>query len=178
MSIALLLNWLDKDTVHSEADDLESVLYTILTVCTYTTGPGTLRCTIPGEKSIPLNRWFWQSDAHELARNKWFLLEHFDEFSGPRLPQYWQDFSPYLKRLVKIFSDRSPTVTLALPTRNLSRYSMTRFAFIKRATNSLNHMLISLRTICLLQSGVEMKMRALVRNGEGPKYPVGHDFLS
>jgi hypothetical protein len=99
MSLAALSTPPDK-FIHSEVD-LESILYSILVVCTYTTGPGILRRPIDHTPSIPMNRWFCETSRHELARKKSCLLGSFDKYIGDRLPAYWRDFTPYLQRLIR-----------------------------------------------------------------------------
>ena len=96
MCIASLLNLLT-DFIHSEVDNLESILYTILAVCTYTNGPAMLRFSIPEEQSIPMNRWFYKSSQKKLACQKDNTLSYFSKHIKSHLPKYWNDFAPYLK---------------------------------------------------------------------------------
>jgi hypothetical protein len=98
MSIASLSK--SGNFVHSEVDDLESVLYTVLSICTYTNGPGILRCPIPQEQSILMNRWFHESSPNTLAIWKDSTLTYFSKHVEPCLPKYWEDFTPYLKRFI------------------------------------------------------------------------------
>lgn len=88
---------------HNECDDLESLLHVILTVCTYMEKPGKLRRPLKKEASIPMSNWFTYNKTRRnaLARNKIYCLDNFRECIGRRLSPYWQDFIPYLERLVK-----------------------------------------------------------------------------
>jgi len=94
--------------IHSEVDDLESVLYTVLSVCTYTNGPAILRCPNPQDQPILMNTWFYESSRGELARRKDSTLSYFGHYIEPCLPKYWKDFAPYLKQIVEACWD-SPT---------------------------------------------------------------------
>jgi len=98
MSIASLTK--SHNFVHSEADDLESVLYTVLSICTYTNGPGILRCPVPQEQSILMNKWFHERSPNSLAIWKDSTLSYFSRHVEPCLPKYWKDFTPYLKQLI------------------------------------------------------------------------------
>ena len=89
--------------VHHAGHDLESLLNTILTVCHYTVGPnGELRQnTNEDSEKIKLNHWFVEEDRTDLAVWKNATLEAFKTFIQPVLPEYWQDFAPYLRRLIE-----------------------------------------------------------------------------
>ena len=113
MSIASLLN-LPTDFIYLEVDNLESILYTILVVCTYTNGPAMLCFSIPEEQSIPMNRWFYESSQKELAHWKDNTLSYFRKHIEPRLPKYWNDFAPYLKWFIDACWE-SPTCFLDQP---------------------------------------------------------------
>lgn len=84
---------------HQPKHDLESLFHVILTICTYVTGPCTLRTPIPAEKSVCLNEWWAVSDRHRLARTKAGILSAFDDYVLNRLPPYWGDFQDILKDL-------------------------------------------------------------------------------
>lgn len=103
MSIETLRLPLDSPFKYHAGHNLESLLYTMLTLCTYTVGPGgQLRENTNDDisKSIKLNEWFSIALRLPLAEKKAFTLESYDTFIQPDLPQYWQDFSPYLQRLI------------------------------------------------------------------------------
>lgn len=99
------LGWMKpSDFAHQPKHDLESLFYVLLTLCTYTTGPGCLRAHIPeaDEPSVCLNEWWATHDHHQLARNKGVMLSSLDLFVLSRLPSYWDDFHPVLKGLHKV----------------------------------------------------------------------------
>ncbi len=97
---------------HCAAHDLEALLSTIITVCNYTTGPGgQLRTPVKGDEDIPINSWFTKEKIRELACNKSIHLEGFDQTILPFLPPYWEDFAPYLQRLIDATWDAKPFLT-------------------------------------------------------------------
>lgn len=74
----------------------------MLTICHYTTGPaGQMRHPAIGDESMRLNKWFLTADREDLACTKSITLEAYKTRIHPRLPAYWQDFSPFLERLVR-----------------------------------------------------------------------------
>ncbi len=87
---------------HRPGHDLESLLNTMLTICHYTTGPGgKLRQPLPNDERIRFNTWFTTSNHDDLAFIKSITLEAFKTRIKPHLPQYWQDFAPFLARLIE-----------------------------------------------------------------------------
>ena len=87
---------------HRPGHDLESLLNSMLTICHYTTGPGgQFRQPLPGDERIRFNTWFTTSNRDDLACTKSITLEAFKTRIKPHLPQYWQDFAPFLTRLIK-----------------------------------------------------------------------------
>lgn len=90
------------DFTHQPKHDLESLFYVLLTLCSYTTGPGRLRDHIAtvDEPSVCLNEW-WNlaNNRHELARNKAGLLSCIDINITSRFPPYWNDFRPVVEEL-------------------------------------------------------------------------------
>ena len=96
--------------IHKPGHDLESLLNCMLTMCHYTVGPGgkPFRQPLPGDDRIRFNTWFTVGDREDLAFIKSGTLEAFTTLIKPRLPQYWQDFTPFLERLIKSTWDGYP----------------------------------------------------------------------
>ena len=112
MSLEALMSSPTTPFVHHAGHDLESLLNTILTVCHYTVGPnGQLRKHETAEDSkIKLNHWFVKGDRTDLAIWKMATLEAFNTFIQPSLPEYWQDFAPFLRRLVEATWENKPFI--------------------------------------------------------------------
>ncbi|KAF8342367.1 hypothetical protein F5887DRAFT_887411 [Amanita rubescens] len=88
--------------VHTPGHDLESLLHSMLTICHYTiAASGKHRQPVPGDERINLNLWFSTKDLDQLACTKSLTLEAFNTRIKPCLPPYWQDFAPFLARLIK-----------------------------------------------------------------------------
>lgn len=102
MALEALMSSPAKPYIPHGGHDLEALLNTMLTVCHYTEGPGEL-CKINSErdKKLKLNRWFVEAELTDLAIWKTATLEAFNTFIKPALPVYWQDFAPYLYRLIE-----------------------------------------------------------------------------
>ncbi|KJA21040.1 hypothetical protein HYPSUDRAFT_120945, partial [Hypholoma sublateritium FD-334 SS-4] len=103
MAIEALMSSPTKPYLPHGRHDLEALLNTILTVCHYTEGPGgeLRKHNGDGDKTLKLNRWFVEVDLVDLAIWKTATLEAFNTFIGLALPIYWQDFAPYIHRLIE-----------------------------------------------------------------------------
>jgi hypothetical protein len=111
MAIEALMSTPKKPFIHKAGHDLECLLNTILTLCHYTTGPcGQLREIVPNSEKVKLNEWFITDDWCALAAAKSITLEAFETFIGPALPDYWKDFTPFLKRLINTTWDNKPFI--------------------------------------------------------------------
>lgn len=85
--------------VHGPAEDLESLLHTIITIVTFTAGPcGQVRMP---KDHIPAARWHNEIDREQLRKDKAIDLIAYEKEMQPYIAEYWQSFSPYLHRLIK-----------------------------------------------------------------------------
>lgn len=111
MAIETLKLPLDSPLQLHAGHDLESLLHTMLAICTYTTGPGGQLRAGPTKSNktangIKLNEWFSIANRNILAEKKAGTLEAFNSFIKPHLTEYWQDFAPYLERLINATWDK------------------------------------------------------------------------
>jgi hypothetical protein len=93
---------LDKDSrgryIQTPAKDLESLLYTVLAIVTFTTGPcGRMR---EPTDHVPIARWYNEIDREQLYKDKTIDLIKYKKEIEKHLPDYWKPFSPYLHRLI------------------------------------------------------------------------------
>lgn len=113
MAIEALKSSPEEQFQHHAGHDLESLLHTMITICHYTVGPGgKLREPKPENeaKKIKLNEWFTTADRMGLASVKMLTLEAFDTFIEKHVPTYWQDFTPFLKRLIDATWNSKPFI--------------------------------------------------------------------
>lgn len=95
------------------AHDLEGLLSTIITICNYTSGSGgQLRVFKAGDEDMLMNSWFTQEKTRKLACDKSIHLEAFSTCIQDDLPKYWEDFAPYLQRLVDATWNDKPFVRM------------------------------------------------------------------
>jgi hypothetical protein len=115
MSLQSLKVPADTDFIHTPGDDLESLLYIMLSICHFTDGPcGQVREPIKDmDKVLPICAWYEAAETgHWLGRKKSIILETFDEDIKPKLSTYWAPFAPYLRRLIRAtFGDAFPYLT-------------------------------------------------------------------
>jgi hypothetical protein len=89
----------DENVAHHPRHDLESILYVIFYICTFTKGPGIPRTTTEVTGAIPLHKWFTREDLKDIGLCK---LAH---MSAPQLmitnhfTNYWADFIPFVLQL-------------------------------------------------------------------------------
>lgn len=122
MSIQALLSGTSGRYKHCAGHDLESLLYTILTICHYTIGAGgQLRQAKTETKSIELNKWFTTADRRDLANAKTVTLQAFDTYIKDGLAPYWNDFGQFLQQLVNVTWD--PKARTLLETPNIATHA-------------------------------------------------------
>jgi hypothetical protein len=102
MAIEALVNY-GKPFIQRSNHDLESILYVILYVCTYTTGPGTMRkdTDIPKTMTIPLSRWFTKEYVKEIGRTKAGHMVMAEDTIISKFDEYWADFAPFVSELIE-----------------------------------------------------------------------------
>lgn len=130
MSIEALLGGISGTYKHNPGHDLESLLYTILTICHYTIGPGgQLREAKSEKKTIELNKWFTTANRQDLANAKTVTLLSFDRYIKEGLAPYWDDFAQFLQQLVNVTWD--PTTRTLLGTPNIATHAAYRDILLK-----------------------------------------------
>ena len=130
MSIEALLGGVSGKYKHGPGHDLESLLYTILTICHYTVGPGgQLREAKSETKTIELNKWFCTANRQDLANEKTVTLLSFDRYIKEGLAPYWDDFAPFLQELVNVTWD--PTTRTLIGTPNIATHAAYRGILLK-----------------------------------------------
>ena len=89
----------DENFAHHPRHDLESILYIIFYICTFTKGPGIPCTTTEVTDALSLRKWFIREDPKDIGLRK---LAH---MSTPQLmitnhfSNYWADFIPFALQL-------------------------------------------------------------------------------
>lgn len=91
----------DESFTHHPRHDLESILYVIFYICTFTKGPGIPRTTSEVTRNLPLRNWFSHEEPKEIGFRK---IAH---MSDPKLitnhfTNYWVDFVPFAQQLASV----------------------------------------------------------------------------
>lgn len=148
---------LDKDNcdqyIQTPAKDLESLLYTVLAIVTFTTGPcGQMR---QSTDHVPLARWYNEIDREQLCKDKTIDLIKYTKEIGKHLPDYWKPFSPYLHRLVlaswpgsNLLSDIVESVATHQKFREILQEALTEFATnVNLKENPCNYARVTLKRL-------------------------------
>jgi hypothetical protein len=119
MAIEALINF-GKPFKHEPRHDLESLLYVILYMCTYTTGPGIMRKVANVLAiTIPLGRWFKKEYVKEIGRSKIGHMGTFEDAIISKFDEYWADFVPFVRDLIKACFPLTPTEANCLTHSNM-----------------------------------------------------------
>lgn len=130
MSIEALLSGNSGNYKHRPGHDLESLLYTILTICHYTVGAGgQLREAKTETKAIELNKWFTTADRKDLAKEKSATLLAFQTYIEHGLSPYWADFAQFLQELVNVTWD--PSARTLIETPNIATHAAYRSVLLR-----------------------------------------------
>ena len=102
MALEALLN-LNRNFVHKPQHDLESILYVIITICTFCQEPALppqpkLNAALHRQPSICA--WFNSKSIQDVGFLKLAHIECYDIAILPHFTPYWRDFSPFVKDLI------------------------------------------------------------------------------
>jgi hypothetical protein len=89
----------DENFFHHPRHDLESILYVIFYICTFTKGPGIPRRTTEIPDSLPLRKWFSDEDHKDIGVRKLGHMSTPEDMITKHFTNYWADFIPFAKRL-------------------------------------------------------------------------------
>jgi hypothetical protein len=92
----------DEDFIHHPRHDLESILYVIFYICTFTKGPGILRTTAEITDALPLRKWFSHEDSKEIGIRKLAHMSTPEVMIINHFTNYWADFAPFAEQLVSV----------------------------------------------------------------------------
>ena len=88
----------DDDFTHHPRHDLESILYVIFYICTFTKGPGIPRTTTEVE-NLPLRQWFSHEEPKDIGLRKVAHMSSAELWITNYFTNYWADFIPFAQQL-------------------------------------------------------------------------------
>jgi hypothetical protein len=102
MAIKALINF-SKPFQHKFYHDLESLLYVILYMCTYTTGPATMRkvADVPSAMTFPIGCWFKKEYVKEIGQSKIGHMVTFEDAIISKFDLYWANFVSFVRNLIQ-----------------------------------------------------------------------------
>lgn len=101
MSIETLITE-DQNFVHHPRHDLESILYVIFYICTFTKGPGIPRSTTEVTENLPLRKWFSHEEPKEIGLRKVAHMGNPELMITNHFTNYWADFIPFAQQLASV----------------------------------------------------------------------------
>jgi hypothetical protein len=117
MGIECLLG--DKSTfTHKPHHDLESILYVILFICTFTKGPDLMRTEFAAT-NIPFHDWSTTKDLRELGHLKIYHMTSVESSIISKFTPYWDDFVPFVRDLIKTCFCGMPALRNSLTHQNM-----------------------------------------------------------
>ena len=85
------------DANHHPRHDMESILYVIIYICTFTDGPDLIR----RKGSQDICAWFEEDQSlQDIAHKKMIHMLWARDHILPDITEYWQDFAPFLQELI------------------------------------------------------------------------------
>ena len=92
----------DQNFTHHPRHDLESILYVIFYICTFTKGPGIPRETVEVTEELPLCKWFSHEEPKEIGLRKLAHMSTPETMITNHFTNYWLDFIPFAQQLASL----------------------------------------------------------------------------
>lgn len=109
MAIEALVAERNGDFAHLPCHDLESILYVILFICTFTKGPNLPRPDFETPDTLFMKSWFSTEPLKTIGYRK---IAHFckpDHSIIPGFTEYWEDFGPFALDLIRLCFPFNPS---------------------------------------------------------------------
>jgi hypothetical protein len=117
---------------HLPRHDLESILYVILFICTFTIGPSQPRPDFKTTEKLKMKAWFTTETITTIGSRKMLDMSQPERSIIPGFTPYWKDFAPFALELLNLCFP--PTYSSALPNK-LTYGGM--LAILDRACNTV-----------------------------------------
>ena len=92
----------DQNFTHHPRHDLESILYVIFYICTFTKGPGIPRTTSEVTENLPLRKWFCHEEPKDIGLRKIAHMSSPESMITNYFTNYWADFIPFATQLASV----------------------------------------------------------------------------
>jgi hypothetical protein len=98
----------NQDFTQAIRHDLESFLYIILYVCTFTNEAGVVLSDLQVHEKIPLCSWFTKVYPSTIGFLKAGHMLHPDISVMPFITAYWEDFKPFISEIITACFEGDP----------------------------------------------------------------------
>jgi hypothetical protein len=109
MAIEALITENENFTQHPR-HDLESILYVIFYICTFTKGPSKSRLIKEVPDTLPLRKWFSDQDPKEIGLRKVANMTEPEQMITNHFTNYWADFAPFALQLASTCFPSKPSI--------------------------------------------------------------------
>ena len=121
----------DMNFTHHPRHDLESILYVIFYICTFTKGPGIPRTTDEVDEDLPLRRWFRHEPPKDISFCKLAHMSCPEETITNHFTNYWADFAPFARELASVCIPGKPSLPNQLTHKKMLEILRTAYAQVK-----------------------------------------------
>jgi len=104
----------EKHFNHLPCHDLESMLYVIIYICTFTNGPNSLRPFSQLPEDLAIRSWFKDVNIASIGTTKVGHMECAAREILSGFTDYWTDFAPFVLELIKACFPREASVQNSL----------------------------------------------------------------
>jgi protein kinase-like protein len=102
MAIEALCAEKNDNFAHLPHHDLESILYVILFICTFTLGPKIPRPDHDTPDTLTMKAWFSTDTINAIGRRKIADMCQPERTIIPGFTEYWKDFAPFALNLIQL----------------------------------------------------------------------------
>jgi len=102
MAIEALVADKNENFAHLPCHDLESILYVILYICTFTKGPDVPRPDFETPDTLNMKSWFSSGPLKSIGFRKIAHLCKPEDSIIPGFTEYWEDFGPFALELIRL----------------------------------------------------------------------------
>lgn len=102
MALEALLAERNDEFAHLPCHDLESILYVILFICTFTKGPNLPQLDFETPDTVSMRAWFATDTIKAIGCRKLADMCRPERTIIPEFTEYWRDFGPFVLELLQL----------------------------------------------------------------------------